>query len=950
MPLNRISPGKVVTHDALDAPDPENALCFGPFVLFPQQHLLFKHGEPVHLGSRALQLLVTLASRNGELLEKNELLALVWPKVVVEECNLRAQMTTLRRVLGDEGDFTHIVTVPGRGYRFVAPVTLRETSVVPALPGRAEAELPSLSNSLLGCESALQSLAEEVRKRRLLTLIGSGGVGKSSLALALTNTLEPDFLQGRTFVDLTNRTRSVPQQLADALGIEPSDQPLAALAACLGHGRHLLVLDNCDHALEDTASTVEALLRLVPTCHLLLTSREALHLEGEFVHDVAPLCAGLDADESPLATSLQSAPAVRLLVERAAALDSSFIFTAADIPAAQAICRKLDGNPLAIEIAASHVRAFGLSYLVELLDGNMRLQMANRRTSSARHRTLEASLDWSYARLSTQEQAMLQQLSIFTGAFTLASAKAVVDVCPGQFHDSAWLLESLLDKSLLVAASASPVKRYRLTHTTRQYAAQKLDPQQARSLAQRHAAHTLGEQRRAKLNLERMTPPTWLAQHRDDVDCVRAALDWCFGAQGDPTLGVELVLASVPLWLRLSLIDECHSWVDNGLHFATASTRQRMQLLTLSASVMALTRGAGQVIREAWQHVVEDARMLSDHEHELRGLWGLWHDHCCSNQHHEALALADQYIQLSDRTCNLERRLLGRRMRATPLFHMGELSQARQAINEALSFPQVALPHVIDSHFDQSIAARSLKAQIELLQGQVGQALLTIEGNVDAASTLHHPASLWYTLSLSAIPVTLLVGHEKRSRELLQRLKGSQAQYDMPVWRLFIRCFELILAVRDGQVEEGVRGLSEALDQLQLLGGSPLYCLVRSEYAQGLARLGLVQLAVETVEQTLAITTARQELWFRPELLRVKAQLLAQSDDAEQHQQVQDTLNQAMAEANQQGSRFWAGRIAANLSQLANQSKTVMSTSSPGNPPWGPNRAQRPPGFQASHR
>ncbi|MGE7991695.1 ATP-binding protein [Pseudomonas sp. NPDC089554] len=924
MPFNRPQPGTIVTLDALDLPDPENALCFGPFVLFPQQQLLFKHGEPVHLGSRALQLLVTLASRSGELLEKNELLALVWPKVVVEECNLRAQMTTLRRVLGDEGDFTHIVTVPGRGYRFVAPVTVREASVAPAMAPRPEPELPSLSGSVMGHEHTLQALGEELRGRRLITLTGSGGIGKSTLALALANALEVDFPGGRTLLDLTDTLSGVAQQLASALGIEASPEPLTELAARLGNSRHLLILDNCDQALEDTAATVEALLRLVPSCHILLTSREPLHIEGEFVHEVPPLCAQTST-HACCADEALTAPAVRLLVERAAALDSGFRFSDAEVPAAQAICRMLDGNPLAIEIAASHVRAFGLGYLVELLEGEFRLQMASRRNSSPRHRTLQALLDWSHARLSAQEQAMLHQLSVFAGSFTLASAKAVVDVSPGQFQDSAWLLEGLLDKSLLLAASATPVKRYRLTHSTRLYAAQKLGQHpNARALAQRHARYTLGEQRRASLELEQLAPEAWLAQQSQNIDCVRAALTWCFGDQGDPTLGVELVLASVPLWLRLSLIEECHEWVNSGLLFAAASTRQRMQLLTISASVMTLAQGAGQAIRTAWQHVIDDARTLGDYEHELRGLWGLWHDLCCCNRHQEALQLAERYIQLSDHTNSLERRLLGRRMRASPLFYMADFEGARQAINEALSFPQTPRSHVVDSHFDQSIAARSLKAQVQLLQGQVGQALLTLEGNVDAATGLHHPASLWYTLTFSAIPVTLLVGHEKRSREFLQRLGSSLDGHEMPVWRLFIRCFEHILAIRDGQVEDGVRGLSEALDHLQALGGSPLYCLVRSEYAQGLARLGLAQLAVEIIEQTLDVTAARQEFWFRPELLRVKSQLLAQSDNPEHRAQVLETLNLAMAEANQQGARFWAGRIAANLSQLANRNTTPL--------------------------
>ncbi|WP_411383994.1 winged helix-turn-helix domain-containing protein [Pseudomonas sp. L7] len=949
MPLTKTKPGKIVALDALDTPDPENALCFGSFVLYPQQHLLFKDGELVQLGSRALQLLVTLASRTGELLEKNELLALVWPKVVVEECNLRAQMTTLRRVLGEEGDFTYIVTVPGRGYRFVAPVTIREMAPQPLLATKTGNDLPSLGSSVIGRDDIRQSLAETLRSRRLLTLTGTGGIGKTTLALTLAHAMAEDFSEGRTFVDLTeaDQPACVADMVAAALGIDSTAQDAVALiASLLDEARHLLILDNCDHVLEATATLVEALRQQAPGCHILVTSREALHAEGECVHEVAPLPCPANDHVLCAAQALLS-PAVQLFVERAAAHDTDFAFGDADVPAALALCRTLDGNPLAIEIAASHVRAFGLAYLVELLDGDFRLQMAGRRTALPRHRTLQASLEWSHALLCTQEQAMFRQLSVFTGSFTLAAAKAVVEVQPGPFQDTAWLVESLMDKSLLVAAGAQPIKRYRLHHTARVYAAQQLAlHDETAAIAQRHAQYTLQEQRRAVQDLERLDSDSWLALHSPGSDSVRSALNWCFSDQGDACLGVELTLMSVPLWLRLSRVDECHAWVDRGLRFEAITPRQRMLLLTLSASVMALTRGAGQSIRDAWQQVIEDARTLGDTEHELRGLWGLWHDHCCSNQHAEALDLANQYIQLSERTGILERRMLGRRMRATPLFQMADFDGARQAISEALSFPMMPRAHVIDSHFDQGIAARSLKAQVQLLQGQVGQALLTIEANVEAALTQHHPASLWYTLSLSAIPITLLVGHEKRSREFLARLKDSLGHHEMPVWRLFARCFEHILLIRQGNAEDGVRGLGEALDQLHAIGDSPLYNLVRSEYAQGLAQLGLEQLAIEILDQTLAVTAARQERWFRPELLRIKAQLLARPDSPERQAQALELLNEAMHEAQEQGARFWAGRITASLSQLTSQPEEAPRRTSQA---WDQRRQERLVNTQFSH-
>lgn len=925
MTLNRTSPAKIATLSALDTPDPENAICFGPFVLYAQQHLLFRNGEPVQLGSRALLLLIALASRAGELLEKNELLSLVWPKVIVEECNLRAQVVTLRRALGDDGDFAYIVTVPGRGYRFVAPVTIQEmTQPAPLAPApQGSSELPSMSNQVIGRDGLLQSLGEHLLQRRFVTVTGPGGMGKTTVALALANSLMTHFPQGTAFLDLAPVSGAllVNGMLASALGISSVNQdPLQGIGSSLDNSRQLLILDNCEHVLEETANAVETLLRQAPQCCVLITSREPLHADGEFVHDLAPL----QVPEEHLDLSAAQAlgySGIQLFIERVTAHDPDFVFSDADVAATAAICRKLDGNALAIEIAAARVRTFGITHLVELLDGSFRLQMTGRRTAQPRHRTLSAALDWTYAMLSADEQAMLRQLSVFTGVFTLGAVKAVIDLSQSEAQDSASLLESLMDKSLLIAAASVPVKRYRLLETTRLYASEKLAQHlEASATAQRHAAYTLGEQQRAVQQLDSMTSAAWLALYGPEIDCVRSALSWAYSVDGDQSLGVDLTLMSVPLWLRLSRVGECHDWVNRGLqiaaHFASVMPRQRMLLLTVSASVMVLTYGAGQKIREAWKLVIEDARTLGDTEHELRGLWGLWNDRCCSNQHVEALELATRYIQLSESSGSADRHLLGRRMRAAPLFHMADLDGARQAIAEALSSPLSPRGHIIDMHFDQRIGARSLKAQIQLLQGHVGQALLTIDGNVEEAMAAHHPASLWYTLCLSAIPTTLLVGHVQRSHYFLKLLQDSVDRHDLHIWRLFTRSFENILLIRSGAPEEGVPRLGEVLNQLHELGDSPLYSLIRSEYAQGLAMLGLGQLGLEVLDETLFITAARQERWFRPELLRIKAQLLLKQDKPAQLSEVQEVLRAAMHEADTQGASFWTARIAADLARL----------------------------------
>lgn len=924
MSFDRFSPERSDQGSGLDFPVPDDAICFGPFALIPQHHQLLRNGEPVQLGSRAMLLLIAMATRPGELLEKSELLGLVWPKVVVEECNLRAQVLTLRRALGDDGDSTWIVTVPGRGYRFVAPIIAPAVHDVQAV-SPAQPEVQFSTRPVFGREKLLAVLGEQLEARRFVTITGHAGIGKTTVAQALADRVQPHYGQGVCFIDLASVSRGqlVHVVIAAALKIEcNAEDPLRGIARRLAANKVLLILDNCEHVLEETATAIEVILHDARQCSVLVTSREPLRAQGEFVHELAPLPYPPDAPDLNTEQAMQY-PAIELLVERIAAHDLGYVFRDRDVQAAAAICRKLDGNALAIEIAAARVKAFGIAHLPEMLDGVFRLQMTGRRTALPRHRTLGAALDWTYAMLSAQEQAMLRQLSVFTGLFTLNAVQAVIDV-PAEV--SAQLMESLLDKSLVMSRERNAIKRYRLLETTRLYAQHKLEEHgETDATALRHADWALDELHKSVQDLVGTTPQAWLGRYGADVDSVRAALEWAYSPQGDRELAVELTLVSAPLWLRLSLTAECYDWVSRGLQpageHAQIPQRQRMQLLTISASVMTLTFGGGTKIREAWLQVSEDAHALNDTEHKLRALWGMWNDLSCRNQYVAALELADRYVELIRDCSRSERKLLGLRMRAAALFHMGRLEDAHRTVVEALSSPLSANTHLIDLHFDQRIAASSLKAQIQLLQGDVNTALLALEQSVSQAIRLNHPATLWYTLSLSAIPITLLSGRLDKTRHYLSVLQDSMEGHDLYLWRQFAHCFEHILQIRQGAAEEALPHLGEVLEQLQDQGGSPLYSLMRCEYAKGLAMLGLAHRALEVIEQTLDTAIGRQERWLVPELLRTKAQLLAQDDTliAQAHQVLQEAQSEAIA----QGASFWSIQLCADLNRLEEEDDLV---------------------------
>lgn len=527
----------------------EGALRFGAFVLYPRQHLLLKNGEPVSLGSRALDLLIAMASRAGELLEKSELIACAWPKVIVEECNLRAQIVALRRVLGeDENGFEYIVTVPGRGYRFVARTEPYEASSEPSSAERQHS-LPSLITLPLGRDTVIERLGEQLLQTRLISLVGPGGIGKSTVALALGNQLAEQMPHGTCFVDLseTSDDGRIAHALAEALGLQPGDDPLRDVVQHLQQRRQLLILDNCEQALDGTALVVETLLKWTPDCAILITSREPLHTAGEQVERLLPLQLPA-ACEHPTSEQALSYPAVALFVERVQASDTAFCLDDDNVADVVSICRKLDGIPLDIEIAATRVSAFGLTPLADLLDGDYRLQMEGRRTAPPRHRSLRATLDWSYQMLPPAEQAMLRLVAIFNGTFTLNAVRAIVEGDEQLAGDPLPLIESLVDKSLLIAHRDDTMKYYQMPKTERLYALEKLDQTgTTQRIVARHAAYALAVVKKAASQLDTVVPDAWKNLYGAESDTIRSALTWACSTDGNQSLGLELTLAALGL-------------------------------------------------------------------------------------------------------------------------------------------------------------------------------------------------------------------------------------------------------------------------------------------------------------------------------------------------------------------------------------------------------------------
>ncbi|WP_271411516.1 ATP-binding protein [Pseudomonas sp. Q1-7] len=434
----------------------DTILQFGRFRFYPYERRLLQGDRPVRIGSRALDILQVLIARPGEIISKDVIIAQVWGATVVEETNLRVHIAALRRALGEgrTGE-RYIANVPLRGYGFVGVVdTLAES------PGTCSREaqlsnLPVLLMGLVGRQKHIRHLVAQLPRTRLLTLVGAGGMGKTSLAIHAADQARSHFTF-TYFVDLSADSDGalLHQNLARMFD-EPTGQPT------------LLLLDNCEHLANVCAEAVEHLLCSHPELHVLATSREPLRAEGEYVLRLPPLEVP-ERDEVSLAQAM-TCSAVQLFVQRAREVSQCLRLRRAQVRAIIEICRRLDGIPLAIEIAARQVGVLGLPELAALLDTQYHLMMPGRRTAPVRQQSLRATYDWSFGQLGTREQLCLRLLARMKGAFTLESAMALLDdtrLCPACIFAA---VHHLADKSLLIVEQGECGLAYRVPNTARAY-------------------------------------------------------------------------------------------------------------------------------------------------------------------------------------------------------------------------------------------------------------------------------------------------------------------------------------------------------------------------------------------------------------------------------------------------------------------------------------------------
>jgi predicted ATPase/DNA-binding winged helix-turn-helix (wHTH) protein len=886
---------------------------FGPFRLSAKERLLEKDGVPVHLGGRALSLLITLVDAANEVVSKRDLIARVWPDVVVEEGSLRVHMVAVRKALGDgESGARYVSNVAGQGYCFVAPITHAPQSSAGAQVALSHG-LPAALARMVGRDATVTLIQAELTSKRFVTIVGPGGIGKTTVAVSAAWGALPAFEGAVRFIDLApvNDAALVPSTIAATLGLlGHATDPVSTIVNFLLDKHMLLVLDNCEHVGDVVAGVVERIFKEAPQVHLLATSRESLRVEGEQVHRLLPLeCP--PPDESVMAEQALSYPAVQLFVERAAAGAAKFSLGDADAHLVAKICRELDGIALAIELAAGGLDAYGVQGIADLLDRHIKLLWHGRRTAVPRHQTMRAALEWSYNLLSVEERRVLGRLSVFVGIFSLEAAVAVAG--DREIDEAAVVLTiaNLVAKSLLAtdAKTGSTAMCYRLLDTTRVYALEKLiESGESDATASRHARYY-------RSVLEQAGPA--VAQHAEALGNVRAALTWSLSDGGDLETGTALAAAAAPLLLGMSLLSECREWTKRAiasLDDATRGSRREMELQASLGLSHMFTKGNSEEVRSAYSRSLELARALQDLAFESRLLGGLGAFLLRMGDFREALEVIERGDSVARRTGDPVAVQTAGSMLGLSLELTGDIVSAEQRRAVALvGSGEAQRIRTVRMGFDPRVNALCGQARCHWLRGRCDQAATVASYAIKQAELLDHPVALCIAL-IWAGSVFLWRGDWSREEEVIDRLLTLATKHSLSPYVAVAKGLKGEVNVQRGQAEVGVQLLQDSLqavhaDRYEMRTGVFLNAL-----AEGLNNSQNHLMAMTTIDEASALIERSGGYLNMSETLRVKGEILAGTPGTDKL--VEQCFHGAIDLARRQSALSFELRAASSLARV----------------------------------
>jgi predicted ATPase/DNA-binding winged helix-turn-helix (wHTH) protein len=904
-------------------PQPNDLLSFGPFSLLTAERLLKKADESIPLGGRALDILIALVERAGEVVTHRELISTVWPGVTVEDANLRAQIAALRKALGDGRDGARYVSnVAGRGYCFVAPVTGSSTRQPVPITGITPTEraqrLPPRLTRMVGRDNTVRSLAQQLQIRRFVSIVGPGGVGKTTVAISVAHTLVDGFHDAVFFIDLAALTdpQLVPTAVGSALGLMLQTQdPLVGLLTFIGDRKILLVLDNCEHVIGVVAALAERVVSEAPQAHILATSREALRVEGEHVHllyslEFPPEDAGLTAVEA------LRYPAAQLFMERAAASGYVAVLSDIDAPIIARICRRLDGIALAIELAASRVGCLGIRETAELLDNRFSLLWRGRRTALPRHETLNAMLDWSYSLLSEREKVVLCRLSVFVGDFTRQAAGSIASETE---VDEAGVLDavaSLVAKSLISTTVINESTYYRLLDTTRAYAAAKLAERgEADCIARRHAIFYSKFLEHDEI-IQSLFGEHDLSGYAPHIGNVRAALGWALSDHGEAAVGIELASWAAPLFVGLSLLEECRGWCERAqaaLDDAGRGTRQEMILQEVLALSSMLTKGLSDQVRSEFERGLALAEAFEDRGRQLRLLAGLNLFFIRRGDISGALPVAEQAGVIAQTAKQPAGIVWAEWWVGVAHHYLGDQAAAQLHLERGLALAVELGPLNVNLFgFDQRISALVGLAHTLWLRGFSDQALRIVQTAIGEAASRDQPVSVCVSLAFASM-LLLWTDDLPGASDLIEQLIVHTERYSLELYRAAGIALKGELAIARDDPEAGLDLLRSALETLRAQQYNLLTTGFIGASAEGLRKTGQFEDALFTIDGAIARAKNSGVEFYLSELLRIKSQILAAQHDREP---AMNCLTEALAVARAQSALAWELRSTMTLARL----------------------------------
>ena len=898
---------------------------FGPFLLYATERVLKKNGTPLTIGSRALDILIMLLEHAPEVVSKRALMRRVWGQLVVDDVSLRFHVAALRKHLGDADlSGSYVKNIPGRGYCFAGTVSWAAVAPepTPKTAHTAASPLPRAPLLMVGRDSTVRELAVLLKQQRFISIVGAGGIGKTTIALALAHRMLTEFDGAVHFLDLgaVEDSRLPASLLASQLGlVVVSDYPLPIILDFLRERRMLLVFDSCEHLIGATATLTENIFRDAPQVHILVTTREALRAEGEQVHHLPPLECPPYA-ESLTATQALSFPAVQLFVKQVSHSGHEFELTDADAPIVAEICRRLDGIALALKLAAARVGAHGVQGTSTLLDKQFRLLWPGRRTALPRHQTLRATLDWSYNLLSTTEKLVLRRLAVFVGGFALEAALnvSVEGLDPAELTET---LATLADKSLLTSDRTTAL-RYRLLDTTRAYAWQKLhESGEDLKIARRHCEYMIHESQQFEATILAPPSPGSIDFFALNLNNLRAALDWAYSDSGDTVLGAKLAGASAFFFFQADLLPECAAWTERAigaLDTSSQGTELELALLACFATSLMVARGNAPASHTAFVRALHFAERLNDAPMQLYILHALYMWQIRSGDLSGLRELGDRVATVAKDIPDPLPDAVAHGFFALTCFFTGANREVDRHAHVALTAP-VHLSQFNVESFGHPYRLRAMLVRNLWVLGYPEQAMATAEATLQEVAHLNRPETLCFMLMICGM-VPLETGDWPRAEELIHRLSNIATKHHLFIYTQVSIGWQGRLAVSRDNLSQGVELLQTALAALHEAGYELYSPHLSVALAEGLAKSGQRELAHSTICEAVSWAETRGLMLNLIELLRVKGEILISMSQQAAGRDGAACLLQSLQLARERGllslelrtgislARLWAGR------------------------------------------